>query len=86
MISYSLYPNVCTLCHQLKKKLQTQVTLKPNLNCSMFGAVSVEEELTDETKKKNLINSIPWIVRLQIVKSQSAFQAVAMEFEQHGPL
>lgn len=52
MISYSLYPNVCTLCHQLKKKLQIQVTLKPNLNCSMFGAVSVEEELTDETKKK----------------------------------
>lgn len=37
-------------------------------------------------KKKNLINSIPWIVRLQIVKSQSAFQAVAMEFEQHEPL
>lgn len=37
-------------------------------------------------KKKNLINSIPWIMRLQIVKSQSGFQAVAMEFEQHGPL
>lgn len=69
----------------VEEKLQTQVTFKPNLNCSMFGAVSVEELLTDETKK-NLINSIPWIMRLQIVKSQSAFQAVAMEFEQHGPL
>lgn len=39
-----------------------------------------------QKKNKNLINSIPWIMRLQIVKSQSAFQAVAMEFEQHGPL
>lgn len=38
----------------VEEKLQIQVTLKPNLNCSVVGAVSVEEELTDETKKPHL--------------------------------